>query len=443
MLVFYTHLSYQRLFLVDKFVVQGGAQLQGRIPISGAKNASLALLPATLLAQGAFHLTNTPNLRDVWTLSRLLGAMGVHCELNGNDLFVDTSNVTSFEAPYEHVKKMRASFHVLGPLLARYGEAKVSLPGGCAWGPRPVDLHLKGLERLGAEIEIENGYVVAKAPQGSNGAPRRLKAAKIHFDISSVGATENIMSAAALAKGTTLITNAAIEPEVTAQARMMVKMGAKINGIGTTTLEIEGVDELSAVDEETIPDRIEAGTFLIGAAMTRGKLTITNVNPYHLAAVIAKLEEAGCEIDVAGDEITLSMSDAPQPVDMTTAVYPGFPTDLQAQWMTFMLMANGTAKVTDTIYTDRFKHVPELQRLGAHIEMLDNTAIITGGKKLSGATVMSTDLRASASLILAALVAEGSSEILRVYHLDRGYDAIEKRLTTLGASIRRERTEEY
>lgn len=426
---------------MDKFVVYGDKPLYGHVTICGAKNATLALMPATLLAQGVFHLHNTPNLRDVWTLSRLFGSMGVHAELNGNDLFVDTSNVTSFEAPYEHVKKMRASFHVLGPLVARYGEAKVSLPGGCAWGPRPVDLHLKGLEKLGAEITLENGYVRALAP--NNGQGRRLRGGKIHFDISSVGATENVLSAATLAKGTTLITNAAVEPEVTAQARMLVKMGAKINGVGTTTLEIEGVDDLKPVEEETIADRIEAGTFLIAAAISQGKVTLENTNPYHLAAVITKLEEAGCQIDVTGDKITLEMTQRPEPVDITTAVYPGFPTDLQAQWMALMLMAEGTSTITDTIYTDRFKHVPELLRLGANIEMADNTAIINGGKPLSGATVMSTDLRASASLILAALVAEGRSEILRVYHLDRGYEAIEKRLQALGANIRRERTEEF
>ncbi len=422
---------------VDKFVITGGKPLNGRIAISGAKNASLAIMPATFLAPGAFHLTNTPNLRDVWTLSRLMGAMGAHCELNDNDLFVDTANITSFEAPYEHVKKMRASFHVLGPILARYGEARISLPGGCAWGPRPVDLHLKGMEKLGAEITIENGYVNAKAPNGG------LRGARFHFDISSVGATENVMMAAVLAKGTTILTNAALEPEVTALGRMLVKMGAKIEGIGTTTLEIEGVSELKPVNEETIPDRIEAGTFLIAAAMTRGKITIDNINPYHLAAVIAKLEESGCEVDVNGDSITLTMTESPKPTDITTAPYPGFPTDLQAQWMAYMLTAQGTSSITDTIYTDRFKHVPELLRLGADVEMADNTAIIKGGKKLSGATVMSTDLRASASLILAAIVAEGRSEILRVYHLDRGYDAIEKRLNLLGASIRRENTEEF
>lgn len=432
--------NYER-YRLDKFVIYGDKPLNGRVAIGGAKNATLALMPATLLAQGVFHLHNTPNLRDVWTLSRLFASMGVHAELNGNDLFVDTTNVTSFEAPYEHVKKMRASFHVLGPLVARYGEAKVSLPGGCAWGPRPVDLHLKGLEKLGAEITLENGYVRALAPPNSSG--RRLRGGKIHFDISSVGATENVLSAATLAKGSTIITNAAVEPEVTAQARMLVKMGAKINGIGTTTLEIEGVDELKPVEEETIPDRIEAGTFLLAAAISRGKITLERTNPYHLTAVITKLEEAGCQIDVTGDTITLEMTDAPQPVDITTAVYPGFPTDLQAQWMALMLMAGGTSTITDTIYTDRFKHVPELLRLGANIEMADNTAIIHGSASLSGATVMSTDLRASASLILAALVANGRSEILRVYHIDRGYEAIEKRLQALGANIRRERTEEF
>ncbi|MCS6807374.1 MAG: UDP-N-acetylglucosamine 1-carboxyvinyltransferase [Bacteroidota bacterium] len=422
---------------MDKFVVVGGKPLHGRVKISGAKNAALAIMPATLLASGVYHLTNTPNLRDVWTLSRLLGTMGVHAELNQNDLFLDTSNITSFEAPYEHVKKMRASFHVLGPLLGRFGQAKVSLPGGCAWGPRPVDLHLRGIEKLGANIEVEGGYVIAKSPSGG------LRGARFHFDISSVGATENVLMAAVLAKGTTLLSNAAIEPEVTALARMLVSMGAKIDGIGTTTLEIEGVHELKPVNQEIIPDRIEAGTFLVAAAMTRGKVTIERANPYHLTAVIAKLEESGCSIDVNGDTITLIMEETPKATDIVTAPYPGFPTDLQAQWIAYMLTAEGTSSITDTIYTDRFKHVPELQRLGAEIEMAENTAIVKGGKKLSGATVMSTDLRASASLILAALVAEGRSDILRVYHLDRGYEAIEKRLSALGAHIRRERTDEF
>ena len=418
---------------MDKFVIEGGHRLCGRIKISGAKNASLALMPATILAPGTYNFSNTPNLRDVWTMSRLLDSMGIFCELNGNDLFMDSGFIKSFEAPYEHVKKMRASFYVLGPLIARYGQAKVSLPGGCAWGPRPIDLHLKGLEKLGAKIDMESGYIFAKAD--------KLKGTKFHFDISSVGATGNVLMASVLAKGTTLLTNAAIEPEITALARMLVRMGAKIDGIGTTQLEIEGVDELHTVDEEVISDRIEAATFLIAAAMTGGKVELENTNPYHLSAVLAKLEEAGCSTDVTGNSILIEGNGEIHPVDITTSVYPGMPTDVQAQWIALMLKANGVSKTTDTIYTDRFKHVPELQRLGADIEMADNTAIVRGGKKLSGATVMSSDLRASASLILAALITEGITEVLRVYHIDRGYEEIEKKLMALGASINRVKTE--
>jgi len=418
---------------MDKFVIEGGHRLCGRIKISGAKNASLALMPATILAPGTYNLSNTPNLRDVWTMSRLLNSMGVFSELNDNDLFVDSENITSFEAPYEHVKKMRASFYVLGPLLGRYGKAKVSLPGGCAWGPRPIDLHLKGLEKLGANIQMDSGYINAES--------KNLHGTKFHFDISSVGATGNIMMAAVLAKGSTLLTNAAIEPEITALARMLVKMGAKIDGIGTTQLEIEGVDDLHPVDEEVIPDRIEAATFLIAAAMTDGKVELENTNPYHLTAVLAKLEEAGCDTDVTGNSILIETNGEIRPVDITTSVYPGMPTDAQAQWIALMLKAKGVSRVTDMIYTDRFKHVPELQRLGGNIEMADNTAIVNGGMKLSGATVMSSDLRASASLILAALIAEGKTEVLRVYHIDRGYEEIEKKLNALGASIKRVKTD--
>lgn len=420
---------------MDKFIIEGGHRLAGSIKISGAKNGSLALMPASLLAGGTYTLHNTPNLRDVWTMSRLLGSMGVHCELNGEDLFIDSTNITSQEAPYEHVKKMRASFYVLGPLLSRFGYAKVSLPGGCAWGPRPVDLHLKGMEKLGAQIELDQGYVIAKADH--------LTGARFHFDVSSVGATGNVLMAATLAKGTTLLTNAATEPEITALARMLQKMGAKIDGIGTNQLEIEGVDELKPTDEETIPDRIEAATFLIAGAMTRGNIEITNVNPYHLSAVIAKLEETGCQIDVNGSSIQLEMQDAPKPVDITTNIYPGIPTDIQAQWMAYMLCADGQAKITETIYTDRFKHVPELVRLGAKVEVLDSIAIVYGGKPLKSATVMSSDLRASASLILAALVAEGRTEVLRIYHLDRGYDNLEAKLNAVGANIKRVKTEMF
>lgn len=414
---------------MDKFVIEGGKRLHGRIKISGAKNGSLALMPATLLAPGHYHITNTPNLRDVWTMSRLLGSMGVFCELNGNDLFIDSKNITSFEAPYEQVKKMRASFYVLGPLVSRFGYAKVSLPGGCAWGPRPVDLHLKGLEKLGAEISLEGGYVIAKA--------ERLKGTKFHLDISSVGATGNILMAASLAKGTTVITNAATEPEITALARMLVKMGAKIEGIGTNCLIIEGVDELKPVNEETIPDRIEAATYLIATAMTKGRIEIENTNPYHLTSVLEKLESSGCKIEVTSDRIELEMDQDPEPTDITTSIYPGFPTDIQAQWISYMILAKGISRITETIYHDRFKHIPELQRLGAQVDLADNVAIVKGGNRLSGATVMSSDLRASASLILAALIAEGITEVLRIYHIDRGYETIEKKLQTLGASIKR------
>jgi UDP-N-acetylglucosamine 1-carboxyvinyltransferase len=420
---------------LDKFIIHGGKKLDGTVTISGAKNASLALMPAALLASGTFHLTNTPELRDISTMSALLRTMGMQVESKNHVLTLDTSGVNQHEAPYEHVKKMRASIYVLGPLLARYGEAKVSLPGGCAWGPRPVNLHIEGMKKLGAEVEIEHGYIIAKA--------KNLSGAKIHFDISSVGATGNVMMAAVLAKGTTVITNAAIEPEITALAEFLVKMGAKIDGVGTNILEIEGVDELHPTDFETIPDRIEAGTFLIAGAMTDGTITLERVNPEHFSAVTSKLEDAGCKISTTATSIALTAPASIKPVDATAVIYPGFPTDLQAQWIALMSIADGTSIVTDTIYLDRFKHVPELERLGANIELKDNAAIVRGVKKLTGAKVMSTDLRASASLILAGLVAEGETEVLRVYHLDRGYEAIEKKLRALGADIERVAGEEF
>lgn len=418
---------------MDKFVIEGGNRLSGRMKISGAKNGAIALIPATLLASGTYTLSNVPNLRDVWTISRLMGELGAFCELNCNDLFIDTRHADKTYAPYEHVKKMRASFYVLGPLLARWGYAKVSLPGGCAWGPRPVDLHIKGMEKLGAQIDIEEGYVIAKAD--------KLIGANIHLDVSSVGATGNILMAAVLAKGSTKITNAALEPEITALGRFLQKMGAKIDGLGTSTIEIEGVSELKAVNEEVIPDRIEAATYLIAAAMTKGHLELANVNPYHLSAVIDKLEESGCDIDVNSDSIVLNMTEYPKPTDITTSVYPGIPTDIQAQWTSYMALADGTSTIKDTVYTDRFKHVPELSRLGAKIEVVDNSSIVKGGGKLSGATVMSSDLRASACLVLAGLVASGKTEVLRIYHLDRGYDSMENALSSLGANIKREKTD--
>jgi UDP-N-acetylglucosamine 1-carboxyvinyltransferase len=420
---------------VDKFVIHGGRTLHGTIDISGAKNASLALMPACLLASGMFRLTNTPQLRDVVTMSNLLKSMGMDVTLSNHVLTLKTEHVNKQEAPYEHVKKMRASIYVLGPLVARYGRARVSLPGGCAWGPRPVNLHIEGLRKLGAEIEVKQGYIVATA--------KKLAGAEIHFDVSSVGATGNVLMAAVLAKGTTVIDNAAIEPEITALAKFLQAMGAKIDGIETTRLEIEGVDELRPVEWDTIPDRIEAGTFLVAAAITGGTVTLRHVVPEHLSAVIGKLTDAGCRIVLGLDTVTLHASKEITPVDVTTGVYPGFPTDMQAQWIALMAVAHGSSLVTETIYFDRFKHVPELVRLGANVEVKENMAFIRGVPAMTGAKVMSTDLRASASLILAGLVAEGTTEVLRVYHIDRGYEAIETRLQALGADIQRVAGEEF
>ncbi|MCC6395429.1 MAG: UDP-N-acetylglucosamine 1-carboxyvinyltransferase [Bacteroidetes bacterium] len=420
---------------MDKFVIRGGNPLNGTVSISGAKNATLALMPAALLAGGTFHLQNTPALRDVNTMAALLRTMGVAAELKGHTLTLDTGGIRHFEAPYEHVKKMRASIYVLGPLVARYGQAKVSLPGGCAWGPRPVNLHIEALRKLGAEIDLREGYIFARA--------NRLAGTRIHFDVSSVGATGNTMMAAALARGTTLIENAAIEPEITQLAEFLVSMGARISGIGTNRIEVQGVDELHAADVQTIPDRIEAGTFLVAAALCGGTVTLKNVLPDHLAAVTAKLQDAGASLAIHPDSVTISRTSRISPVDVTANIYPGFPTDMQAQWTALMSVAEGTAVVTDSIYFDRFKHIPELIRLGADIEVKDNAAVVRGVRRLTGAKVMSTDLRASASLILAGLVAEGATEVLRVYHLDRGYEAIEKKLRTLGADIERVAGEEF
>lgn len=420
---------------MDKFVINGGRPLNGSVAISGAKNATLALMPATILAAGVCHLYNTPALRDVNTMSALLRTMGIGAELNGHTLMLDTRGINKFEAPYEHVKKMRASIYVLGPLLARFGEAKVSLPGGCAWGPRPVNLHIEAMRKLGAEIEMHEGYIFAKTAH--------LQGARLHFDVSSVGATGNALMAAVLARGTTQIDNAAIEPEITQLAEFLVAMGARIRGIGTSRLDIEGVDELHAADITTIPDRIEAGTFLVAGALCGGRTTLTNVNPDHLTAVTAKLEDAGAVITGTADTITIAAPHRIRPVDVTASIYPGFPTDMQAQWTALMAVANGTSIVTDSIYFDRFKHIPELLRLGADVEVKDNAAIVRGVASLTGAKVMSTDLRASASLILAGLVAHGPTEVLRVYHLDRGYEAIEKKLHGLGADIERVAGEEF
>ncbi len=421
---------------MDKFIINGGIKLNGSVEISGAKNASLALLPACLLVSGVSTLYNTPKLNDVFTMLKLLNHLGVETSFENYKLEINSDNIVSQDAPYEHVKKMRASVYVLGPLLTRFGNAKVSLPGGCAWGPRPINLHLEGLKKLGAEIDLAEGYIIAKT--------KRLKGAKINFDISSVGATGNIMMAAVLAKGQTIINNAAMEPEITNLANFLIKMGSKITGMGSSTIEIEGVDELKPAQIETIPDRIEAGTLLIAAAITNGKITLTSFHHKLLESVIAKLEDAGCLINYSNGNVSIDCSNLDlKPVDVTTAIYPGFPTDMQAQWTAFMSVANGTSTVTDTIYLDRFKHVPELLRLGANINVFENRAVIKGVKKLRGAKVMSTDLRASASLVLAGLAAEGTTEVLRVYHLDRGYQKIEEKLKTLGADIKRIEGSEY
>lgn len=418
-----------------KFLIKGGRKLSGKVEISGAKNASLALMPASLLAPGKFSIDNTPDLMDVSTMSKLMETLGAKVELTGKLQSIDTTAVKNFEAPYELVKKMRASIYVLGPLLARYGYAKVSMPGGCAWGPRPVNLHLDGMERLGAEVTLDSGYIVAKA--------KRLKGARVNFDVSSVGATGNVMMAAVLAEGTTVISNAALEPEIIALGEFLKKMGARIDGLGTSTLAIEGVDELNPVDFRNIPDRIEAGTFLVAGAMTGGTVDVENCEPGHLSALLAKLEEAGARLDVSPNSVRIQAPEKIEPVDVSTAPYPGFPTDMQAQWIALMSRSKGSAVVTDTIYFDRFKHVPELVRLGADIEVKENIAVVKGVHSLKAAKVMSTDLRASASLVLAGLVADGTTEVLRVYHMDRGYEHIEQKLRGLGADIERVKSDEF
>ena len=414
---------------MDKLVVNGAKELSGSVEISGAKNAVLPLMAATLLTEGEHTINRVPDLKDTRTFLNLLEMLGAKSTYNNGDLLVDSSNIKSIEAPYDLVKTMRASFYVMGPLLGRFGEARVSLPGGCAWGPRPVDYHLKGFEKLGAEIILEKGYIIARA--------KKLKGAQIHFDIPSVGATANILMASVLAEGKTQITNAAIEPHIVQLCKVLNEMGAHIEGVGSNILIVNGVEKLSPMNVETIPDMIEAGTFLMAGA-TLGNITLKKVDPTHLNIVIRKLEQAGCELVVNDNSITVNKCDKLQPVDMTTDVHPGFPTDLQAQWVALMSVANGSSHVTDTIYHDRFAHVPELTRLGADISLNKNMALIRGPKKLKGAQVMSTDIRASASLLIGALIAEGESEISRIYHIDRGYEKIEEKFKLLGADIRRE-----
>ncbi len=421
---------------MEKFIIHGGKKLSGNVTISGAKNSALVLMPATLLNNGENIFTNVPEVNDIYTMKKLLAHIGVKVDFSKNRLLLDTSNITSQDAPYEHVKKMRASIYVLGPLLTRYGYAKVSLPGGCAWGPRPINLHLEAMKKFGAQLDLEEGYIIAKS--------NRLNGAKIIFDIPSVGATGNALMAAVLAKGATQISNAAIEPEVTLLAIALQKMGAKISGVGTKTLEIEGVEELNPIECENIDDRIEAGTIMIAAAITRSKIDVHYRNIEHLDILYDKLRESGVQVTLTDKVVHIDATNGKIiPVDVATSVYPGFPTDLQAQWLAYMSLADGDSQVTDRIYFDRFKHVPELRRLGAKIKLIENSATIKGVKQLTGAKVMSTDLRASASLVLAGLAAKGTTEVLRIYHLDRGYENIEKKLQAINANISRVKTEEF
>ena len=415
---------------MDKLVVNGGRELRGRVQISGAKNAVLPIMASSLLVDGVTVIKNVPNLRDTRTFIALLSILGAKCNFENSTLTIDATNINSIEAPYDLVKTMRASFYVMGPLLGRFGETKVSLPGGCAWGPRPVDYHLKGFESLGAKIDLKQGYILAHSENLTGGS--------ISFEIASVGATANILMAAVLANGKTSISNAAIEPHIVQLCDVLVEMGADISGIGTNELIIDGVEKLSPVEITVIPDMIEAGTFLMAGAML-GEIELENVDPSHLTIVLEKLESAGCDISVATSSIGIKRSGMINPVDIITDVHPGFPTDLQAQWIALMSVANGKSVVTESIYLDRFSHIPELVRLGANISLEKNVATVQGQKKLIGAQVMSTDIRASASLVIAALIAEGRSDISRIYHIDRGYENIEQKFRMLGADIHREK----
>ncbi len=416
---------------MEKLLIKGGLPISGELSISGAKNAVLPILSATLLADSPCRIGNVPHLVDVTTTLSLLGHMGMSLTVDEKlNIETDPSTINSHIAPYELVKTMRASILVLGPVLARYGEAEVSLPGGCAIGARPVDLHISGLREMGAEIVVEDGYIKAKA--------KRLKGARILMDMVSVTGTENLLMAATLAEGTTVIENAAREPEVVDLAEFLIKMGAKIEGVGTDTLVIEGVDRLEGCEYRVLPDRIETGTFLVAAAMTGGRVKLKNTNARLMDAVISKLEEAGADVAVGENTIELDMKGRrPRAVNIRTAPHPAFPTDMQAQFMAMNCVAEGTGTIVETIFENRFMHVQELQRMGADIRVEGNTAIVQGVEQLTAAPVMATDLRASAGLILAAMVARGETLVDRIYHIDRGYERIEEKLSQLGAHIRR------
>ena len=416
---------------MQKIVVEGGIPLSGEVQISGAKNAVLPILCATLLADGPVEISNVPHLHDVVTTAKLLAEIGAGISIDERyGITVDPTTVHSQVAPYELVRTMRASVLVLGPLLARYGHAEVSLPGGCAIGSRPVDLHIKGLQTLGATVTVENGFIKARAD--------RLRGGRHVFELVSVGATENVLMAATLAEGTTILENAAMEPEIVDLAECLIALGARIEGAGTGRIVVEGVERLHGGAHSVVPDRIEAGTFLVAAAMTGGRITARRTRPDTMKAVLAKLAEAGAELECEGDRITLDMQGRrPKAVNITTAPHPAFPTVMQAQFMAMNCVASGVGVINETIFENRFMHVNELLRLGADIRVDGHTAVVRGVERLSGAPVMATDLRASASLILAGLVAEGQTTIDRIYHLDRGYENIEEKLSGLGAKIRR------
>lgn len=416
--------------IMDKLVITGSTTLSGEITISGAKNAALPILCASLLTADDVHLSNVPNLQDVRTTFKLLKQMGVQSDVSADGrVTLNASKVDNLVAPYEMVKTMRASILVLGPLVARFGKAKVSLPGGCAIGARPVDQHIKGLQLMGAEINIEHGFIEARA--------KRLKGARIVTDMITVTGTENLLMAAVLAEGESIIENAAREPEVTDLAHLLVKMGAKIDGIGTDRLVIQGVDKLHGATHDVVPDRIEAGTFLCAVAAAGGDVTLRKVVSSMLDAVTAKLRDAGVKIEEGNDWMRVSMSKRAESVNIRTSEYPAFPTDMQAQFMALNSIAKGTSQVVETIFENRFMHVQELNRLGANITIDGNTALVHGVDKLSGAKVMATDLRASASLVIAAMCADGETLIDRIYHLDRGYNRMESKLMAVGANVRR------
>ena len=415
---------------MDKLVIHGGHPLNGSVRISGAKNAVLPIMTATIITPGSYKIKRVPDLRDTRTMINLLEIIGAEVNFEDGTLHIDTTKCDNPEAPYDLVKTMRASFYVLGPLLSRFGYAKVSMPGGCAWGPRPVNFHVDAMEQIGADIILEDGYIIAKGENLSGG--------DVLFEVSSVGATGNAVMAAVKASGRTTISNAAMEPEITCLCEFLNAMGASISGIGTNKLQIESVSEMKPVDTEIIPDRIETATFLIAGAMAGEKVEVVGAEPNHLQVVLKRLQEAGSELEVKKDSIIIERKGRPRPLSVETAVYPGFPTDVQAQWMALMSLADGNPTITDSIYHDRFTHIAELSRLGADIRLKHNVAEVKGKERLLGAPVMSTDIRASASLILAGLAAEGQTEISRIYHIDRGYEKIEEKFQSLGAEISRE-----